>query len=117
MCEPMLVIASKPSWFAFKALCRSTFRLQLMHHTQTLQQVRELIGQRFQVMGVTEESQLSESILIQDGCYCGRRFSRDGVQAIWFVEEEQVKFYCREGTVVQVCSLHDTPDVRQNVAA
>lgn len=88
-----------------------------MHHTQTLQQVRELIGQRFRVMGVTEESQLSESILIQEGCYCGRRFSRDGVQAIWFVEEGQVKFYCREGTVVEVCSPHVASEVPQNSAA
>lgn len=88
-----------------------------MHHTRTVQQVREFIRQRFEIMGVAEESQFAESILIQDGCYCGRRFTRDGVQAIWFVEEGQVKFYCREGTVVEVCEPPSAPEILQNKAA
>lgn len=56
-------------------------------------------------MGVAVDSHLSESILIQGGYYCGRRFTRDGIQAVWFAEEGQLKFYCREGTVVEVCTL------------
>lgn len=107
---------SNPIWFALSATALLLSQLGLMH-TRTLQQVRDLIRDKFQVMGVAEESQFTESILIQDGYYCGRRFCRDGVQAIWFVEEGQIKFYCREGTVVEVCSPTTIREARQEKAA
>lgn len=107
---------SNPSWLALSGTALSLSHQGSMH-TRTLQQVRDLIRDKFQVMGVDEESQVTESILIQDGYYCGRRFCRDGVQAIWFVEEGQVKFYCREGTVVEVCSPTAALEALQEKAA
>jgi hypothetical protein len=34
-----------------------------------------------------------ESLLIRDGVYCGHRFRRQQYEAVWFVDENQVKFY------------------------
>lgn len=34
-----------------------------------------------------------ESILIRKGFYCGRRFDACGFEAVWFFEEDQLKFY------------------------
>ncbi len=41
-------------------------------------------------------------MLIRDGFFCGRRFVSDGLEAVWFIEENEVKFYDRDGKVVQV---------------
>lgn len=34
-----------------------------------------------------------ETVLIREGYFVGRQFRYDGVRAIWFAEEEVVKFY------------------------
>jgi hypothetical protein len=36
--------------------------------------------------------------------YCGRRFQADGLQAIWFIEEDQLKIYAKDGSVARVLS-------------
>ncbi len=84
-----------------------------MHHVQ-LDQVRNLICSVFAEYSVDTSEVLREGILIRDGFYCGRRFEADGMQAIWFVEENQVKIFDREGGVVQVCDL--TPIAENQVA-
>jgi hypothetical protein len=43
-----------------------------------------------------------ETILIRGGNYCGRRFEAEQGHAIWFVEEDQVKFVDAAGRVVRV---------------
>ncbi len=48
-----------------------------------------------------------ETILIQDGHYCGRRFQSGQLQAVWFIEEQQVKFYHRDGSVLEVYSVDE----------
>jgi hypothetical protein len=44
-------------------------------------------------------AELEETILIRGGMYCGRRFTCPGGSAVWFVEENQVKYYDAEGQV------------------
>lgn len=43
-----------------------------------------------------------ESILIRDGYYCGRRFDAGSLEAVWFLEEDQVKISDVLGTVLCV---------------
>ncbi len=40
---------------------------------------------------------LSESILIRDGFYCGRRFDLGSHRAVWFLEEDVLKIYSSQG--------------------
>lgn len=34
-----------------------------------------------------------ESILIRNGLYCGRKFLWQGYEVVWFLEEDQIKFF------------------------
>ena len=45
-----------------------------------------------------------ETILIQDGHYCGRRFRGPMIEAVWFQEEEQIKLYDADGALLEVFS-------------
>lgn len=46
-----------------------------------------------------------ESLLIQDGYYCGRRFSFNGYQMVWFIEEQQIKLFSPEGELTMTCGV------------
>lgn len=74
-----------------------------MHHPRVLDRVRTTIRHTLNEIGADESTHLQETILIRDGQYCGRRFLLDGLEAIWFVEEQQIKYYGRDGRVVKVC--------------
>ena len=73
-----------------------------MHHVQLTDTVRQLVTETFAELGVPQPDQMQESILIRDGSYCGRRFQAIDASAVWFVEEDQVKFYQADGTVACV---------------
>ena len=56
-----------------------------------------------------------ESILIRDGYYCGRRFRQEQLEAIWFVDEDQLKVY-DDGALIEVIDRISQPADR-NLAA
>jgi hypothetical protein len=55
--------------------------------------------------------ELEETILVRNGFYCGRRYQAAAAHAIWFCEENQLKFYGEQGTL-----LHVIANVDQQVA-
>ena len=73
-----------------------------MHDASVTESVRRLVSQTFAQLGQIEQGEIRETILIRDGYYCGRRFETDAASAVWFVEENQVKVYRADGTVVHV---------------
>ena len=64
-----------------------------MPHPQRIDEIRRQVSETFARMEIREPDQFRESILIRNGSYCGRRFEADGAFAIWFLEEDEVKFY------------------------
>ena len=52
----------------------------------------------------SQEEEMEETVLIRDGHYCGRRFEMDGNSAVWFIEENQIKCFSKDG------SLHTVVD-------
>lgn len=80
-----------------------------MQHAQLTNEVRRLVAQTFADLGVAEPDQVRESILIRDGNYCGRRFEAGAAEAIWFVEENELKFYRLDGSALRVL----TPATRE----
>lgn len=76
----------------------------VMPHAELTQHVRLLVAEAFARAGMPQPSDFSESILIKCGNYCGRKFLGNGGHAIWFVEENQVKFYDANGRLTQVIS-------------
>gem|GEM_PF-6924837 len=54
---------------------------------------------------IEDSSAISETTLIRNGTYCGRRFSLMGYSLVWFQEEGQVKLYNPLGTLEMSCSV------------
>lgn len=75
----------------------------MTHHATQMLEIRALVEQTFLGLGAAPDSTPLESILVRDGYYCGRRFDCDGMQAVWFAEENEIKFYGRDGRVQCVC--------------
>lgn len=78
-----------------------------MQHAEALEAVRKAVRSHFVELGADVGIQLNEHILVRNDAYCGRRFFADGLQAIWFVEEDQLKIHARDGTVAQVMSSEE----------
>jgi hypothetical protein len=64
-----------------------------MPHAQRTDEIRRQVTETFARMAILEPEQFRESLLIRKGSYCGRRFEAEGAYAIWFLEEDEVKFY------------------------
>jgi hypothetical protein len=78
-----------------------------MHHAEALEAVRKAVRSHFVELGADVGFQLNEHILVRHDVYCGRRFFANGLQAIWFVEEDQLKIHARDGTVARVLSSEE----------
>lgn len=64
--------------------------------------VRSFVRNFFDDQKQDAASSYSESILLRDDHYCGRRFICGKQSAVWFVEESQVKFYDEQGRLLEV---------------
>lgn len=69
--------------------------------------VRALVRSTFAELGLDTTQPWRETVLIREGVYCGRRFDLPGGHAIWFVEEQQIKFYRGDGRLA--CKRHIEP--------
>ena len=79
-----------------------------MSPQDVMHKVRQQIRGTFAQLGASTDREIQETILIRDGFYCGRRFECDGMHAIWFMEENQIKYYGRDGSVWQVGEARPT---------
>jgi hypothetical protein len=75
-----------------------------MQHAEVLVAVRQLIQSTFSELGAVAPVEMRENILIRDEMYCGRRFRSGDYQAIWFIEEDEIKIYAQGGAVLRVMS-------------
>lgn len=87
-----------------------------MPHAQLTESVRRRVAERFHDLGLADADALRESLLICGGAYCGRRFDAAAGHAIWFVEEDQIKFYGADGKLTDVAEV-SAPALPQRLAA
>ena len=73
--------------------------------------VRRCIQAHFEGLEDVSVENCRETILIREGHYCGRRFDFGPWQAVWFVEEGEIKVYDPEGAVSSVFSVEQLQDV------
>ena len=74
----------------------------VMHRSaSSAQRVRELVSHTLRDLGADSIDEIDETLLIRDGHYCGRKFECGEHLAIWFTEENEVKFYTEAGTVLK----------------
>lgn len=78
-----------------------------MQHVHLLEAIRRLVRRTFTELGAAEEFEVTEHILLREDMYCGRRFQAGGLQAIWFIEEDEIKFHAKDGSVAYVMSSSD----------
>lgn len=63
-----------------------------------------IIGQLSRLSGVPMPAP-QESILIRNGLYCGRKFIWQGYEVVWFLEEDEIKFFGPCGNMLYCSSL------------
>jgi hypothetical protein len=73
-------------------------------NTNNTESVRHTIATALSNLGCDTSDGLHETILIRRGVYCGRRFESAGGCAVWFIEENQIKLYAADGSLLSVCS-------------
>jgi hypothetical protein len=59
--------------------------------------VRVAFGHWVQQRTGVAADEIQETMLIRQGCYCGKRLSTQGYSGIWFVEEGQIKLLGPDG--------------------
>ncbi len=52
-------------------------------------------------IGAKDVSDLRETILIRDGLFCGRKFQAQGYSVVWFMEENEIKFFGPTGQLLR----------------
>ena len=68
-----------------------------MHDIELVGRVRAIVQETFVQLGGLADDVPSEAMLIRDGFFCGRRFVSQGLEAVWFIEEQTIKFYGPNG--------------------
>ena len=70
------------------------------------QKIRTFVFETLRRHGADLDTVPRETLLIRDGAYCGHRYQVGSHQAVWFIEEDEVKFYGPEGGVLE--TVHPT---------
>ncbi|HVU87501.1 MAG TPA: hypothetical protein VHD36_09275 [Pirellulales bacterium] len=54
---------------------------------------------------ITDESQITKSVLVREGHYCGRAFRCGDIRAVWFADANELKFYRDRGPLLRAVRL------------
>jgi hypothetical protein len=54
---------------------------------------------------ITDHSQISKSVLVREGHYCGRAFKCGEIRAVWFADANELKFYRDGGPLLRAVRL------------
>lgn len=77
----------------------------MMGHHDKVEKIRSFVRETLIKLGAAKVEEISETMLIRDGFFCGWRFEAGTLAAVWFVEEAEVKFLSENGAVLQVADL------------
>lgn len=87
-----------------------------MTNSQRLSLVRSALRQwisQHQADATGLQEAASEAMLIRDGFFCGRRFRFTNYQAVWFLEEDELKIRDDEGNVQALLSANEIDQLAQ----
>ena len=85
-----------------------------MPHESRTEQIRNYISNELVRLGADVNTSLRETLLIRSGNYCGHRFKLGQFHAVWFIDEDQIKFSGPEGMIQ---SVQPSVTVQANQAA
>ena len=70
------------------------------------EQVRHLVNDVFLTeLGAPKDQKIRETMLIRNGNYCGHKFQLGPFQAVWFIEEDELKFSGKKGQTVRTMTV------------
>ncbi len=78
-----------------------------MSNETSSEKIRQAIAWQLARLGADDASKLHESILIRHGLFCGRKFECQNYQVVWFLEEDEIKFFSPVGELLKSCSSAD----------
>ena len=81
-----------------------------------LDEVRTIVGETLQELGMGAAQLIGERIVLQDRFYVGRRFEFEGVSVLWLVEAQQIKFYNAHGEFITSVQLGQEQPALQRAA-
>lgn len=88
-----------------------------MTTSQRLSAIRRLLEAWCRERQPEVAEEMSESILIRDGYYCGRRFKWGDFTAVWFAEEDQIKLFDANGHLIESLAIEELRESVQRRAA
>ncbi len=80
-----------------------------MTNSQRLEIVRSTLLAWYEQRHQASIDHFNESILIRDGFYCGRKFRFADYSAVWFAEEDQLKLYDPQGSLLESFAIDGKP--------
>ncbi|GIW92856.1 MAG: hypothetical protein KatS3mg110_0897 [Pirellulaceae bacterium] len=78
--------------------------------------IRRKIRRLFEQCGVAADQPIHETLLVRGGYFCGRRFHCGGMNAVWFIEENQIKLYGDDGKLLTVRNAWDETSAVERAA-
>ena len=71
-----------------------------MQHKAPVEQAREAIAWHLSSLGVNEPGNMRETMLIHNGLFCGRKYQCEDYEVVWFLEEDEIKFFSPIGELL-----------------
>lgn len=72
-----------------------------MSTSTPVERIREAVAGHLRSLGAQGLEALHETILIHQGLFCGRKFQCDGYLVVWFIEEDEIKFFSPCGELLK----------------
>lgn len=69
-----------------------------------VEKTRRAISNHLEMLGANNAESLHETMLIHNGLFCGRKFKCDEYEVVWFLEEDEIKFFSPVGELLKACS-------------
>ncbi len=64
-----------------------------MNASTPVEKIRLVIAEQLSQFGAQYTASMGEAILIRNGLFCGRKFKCEGYEVVWFIEEDEIKFF------------------------
>ena len=74
--------------------------------------IRDLVLQVVGELGLANPVPHGQTILLRNRLVVGQRFNFDGVSAVWFADEGQIKFHDGQGRLLRVLDVGQADDKR-----
>ena len=75
-----------------------------MTNATPVEKIRAAIAWQLSSFGAQVVESMHETILIRNGLFCGRKFQAEGHEVVWFIEEDEIKFFSPCGDLLKSTS-------------